>query len=281
MATLLLERADWRMRTAPGKSLHPHGEMPVGEVYVHQTAGRDPVHLYPSGDDRPEDAFTALNEFAIVGKDYTAVDYSMLVHTGPSLRTTIGVARGEYVPAATLDRNRQSKAVCLLGWFGPPDPRYAWTFDHAREPFDQELWAIAEAIVTMIRRGWVRPDAQILGHRDNPSHPNATACPGEWLYAKLPVIRAYVASLLAGPQPEPPPFDMPLQPAVDAFAVVAQYCACHPGNGSQGALWDVVLPHITGLRIPVGDPRRTEFEQASRFPGDGRLRRAWEAIVGA
>lgn len=196
--TPILERDEWGMRIADGKSLHVHRGMPVGEVYVHQTAGRDPVEEFPSGDDDPRDAFRALNEWAITGKGYTAVDYSALVHTGPSLRTTIGKARWEYVPAATLDRNTESKAVCLLGWFGPPDPRYPWTFEHSRAPFRQELEAIAETIVLMIREGLVRPDAKILGHRDNPEHPNATACPGEYLYAELPWIRRRVAELLAG-----------------------------------------------------------------------------------
>jgi hypothetical protein len=78
------------------------------------------------------------------------------------------------------------------------------------------------------------------------------------------------------------PYDMPLAPALEAFAVNAAWCACHPGNGSQGALWDVVLPHMMGgFRLPAGHALRTEFEQAARFPGGGRLDRAWDAILAA
>jgi hypothetical protein len=101
-------------------------------------------------------------------------------------------------------------------------------------------------------------------------------------------IRAQIAAGLLRPltqeDPMPPatpePYDAPLPPALDALAVVMAYCASHPGGGSQGALWDVVLPHMTGVRIPVGDPRRTEFEQAARYPGGGRLAAAWAAVVG-
>jgi hypothetical protein len=192
--TPILQPVDWGMRWARPPVVH--NGMPVAEVYIHQTAGRDPVEIFPSGDDRPQDAFKALNEWAIDGKGYSAVDYSAMVHTGPSLRTTIGIARGKYLPAATLDRNTVSKAICLLGWYGPPDPRYAWTYNNSREPFDQELRAIAETVVYMIDQGWLVPNVKILGHRDNPAHPGATGCPGDYLEAELPTIRRYVTELL-------------------------------------------------------------------------------------
>ena len=201
MSTPILQPDEWGMRWA--RPPHEHTAMPVGEVFIHQTAGRDPVETFPTGDDRPQDAFFALNEFAINSKGYSAIDYTMLVHTGPSLRTTIGIARGKYVPAATLDRNTESKAICLCGWYGPPDPRYPWTFENSREPFHQELEAIAESFVLMVREGWVLPTAKILGHRDNPEHPGATSCPGDYLQAELPTIRTLVAELLNPPQEEP------------------------------------------------------------------------------
>lgn len=213
------------------RPLHRHTAMPVGEVYIHQTAGRDPVHEFPTGDNDPGDAFRALNEYAINGKGYSAVDYSILVHTGPSLRTTIGIARGEYVPAATLHRNTESKAICLLGWFGPPDPRYPWTKDHARVPLPQELEAIADAIVFGIHEGWIRRDAKILGHRDNPEHPNATACPGDYLQAALPTIRALVAERLNPPKPGPTP--PPTDPTEDDMT--PEYFNVAPDRLNQSA----------------------------------------------
>jgi len=176
--------------------------MPVGEVFVHHTAGRDPANSTVGA----AQAFKALNEYAIQSKGYSAVDYSMLVHTDKARTTTIGEARGRWMPAATLDRNQQSKAVCLFGWFAPPDPAVDWTRTSSRRPFAAELEAVAEAIVWMIDRNWLRRDVVILGHRDNPAHPNATACPGDYLYRELPAIRAHVRRLLE-PQPTPPPAD--------------------------------------------------------------------------
>lgn len=236
MAFPVLQPDEWRMRWA--RPPHEHTAMPVGEVYVHQTAGRDPVALFPSGDDKPGDAFFALNEYAINTKGYSAIDYSMLVHTGPSLRTTIGVARGQWVPAATLHRNTESKAVCLCGWFGPPDPRYPWTYDNSRVPFRQELEAIAESIVLMVHEGWVLPTAKILGHRDNPMHLNATGCPGDYLYAELPTIRTLVARLLTT---EVPP-----------MATLARSVRIFDSRGAQNGGRKVAPGSVT--RVGVLDP---------------------------
>lgn len=202
----LLEDKDWGMRWAKPPVAQT---MPVAEIYIHHTAGADPADPPPSDDDAAT-AFRALNEYAINTKGYSAVDYSMLVHTSPAMTTTIGEARGQWLPAATKDRNQQSKAVCLFGYFHPPDPKVPWTKDASRAPFTQELEAIAEAIVWMIRQDWVVPKPIIRGHRDNPAHPGATACPGDYLYRELWQIRMLVDQMMQPgptppqPQPEPP-----------------------------------------------------------------------------
>lgn len=187
MTALLLEATDWGMRWANPPVAQP---MPVSEVYVHHQAGRDPsVPGY--GDDDPATAFRALNEAAIA-EGLSATDYSMLVHTSPQKVTTIGEARGEWKPAATKDRNTQSKAVCLMGYFHPGSQ---WS----RKPYPSELEAIAEAIVWMIRQNWVTYPCTIRGHRDNPAHPGATACPGDYLQAELPTIRQLVTDYYEEP----------------------------------------------------------------------------------
>jgi len=193
--------------------------MPVGEVYVHHTAGVDPIDK-PTVD--AAKAFYTMNESAIVNKGYSATDYSMLVHTSAGRVTTIGEARGQWTPAATLDRNRVSKAVCLMGYFHPADPAAPWTGNASRHPLPQELEAIACAIVWMIGNGWVRRDAIIRGHRDNPAHLGATGCPGDYLYAELPTIRQHVARLLGAPTPTPPPTPAPTPPPIPAPPEEAQ-----------------------------------------------------------
>lgn len=154
---------------------------PDGDTYVHHSAG--PV---------PGDAITAfrqLNEYAITKKGYSAVDYDLMVHRDPvSGLVTIGEGRGGSMSAATLDRNEQGEAVCLLGYF---HPGHALT----RRPHPDEIEGVALAIVAGIDAGWITPSTTIAGHRDNPAHPGATACPGDYLQAELPTIRRRVAEL--------------------------------------------------------------------------------------
>jgi hypothetical protein len=200
----VIESRDWGMRWARAPVAQ---QMPVGEVFVHHTAGRDPSLSTVAA----ADAFKALNEYAINTKGYSAVDYSMLVHTDKARTTTIGEARGRWTPAATLDRNRQSKAVCLFGYFTPPDPLQDWTRQSSRRPFPAELEAVACAVVWMIDQGWVTRAPTIYGHRDNPAHPGATGCPGDYLYRELPTIRAHVARMIDATNPPPlPPEDLPM-----------------------------------------------------------------------
>jgi len=175
--------------------------MPVSELYVHHTAGND------FGDTTAEVAFRWINEYAIrdgyklvngVWK-YTmsAVDYSILVHRNEHTDvTTIGEARGEWMPAATKDRNTISKAVCAMGYFHP---------DHSlsRQPHPDMLEGIARGLALCVEADWARRDSVIFGHRQNPSHPGATVCPGNFLYAKLPEIRTRVAQLLTPPEEDP------------------------------------------------------------------------------
>jgi hypothetical protein len=164
------------------------------ECYVHHTAGAHPAAAV--------EAFRALNRYAIDVKGYSAVDYDILVHRNPTTgEVTIGEARGPWRSAATLDRNEEGEAICLLGYFGPGSK-------HSRQPHPDEIEGVARGIVWGIEKGWLADPPEILGHRDNPAHPGATSCPGDYLYAELPKIRVRVAELLAPvPPPEPPPLN--------------------------------------------------------------------------
>jgi len=185
--TTILEADQWGMRFArPPVKQDP---MNVYRLYLHHRAGVDPAALNPSWDDDAAAAFLAMNEAAISQKGYSATDYNLLTHLSPERHATVGIARGEYMPAATLDDNPGSKTVCLMGYFHPGSK---WS----RPPEGAEIEACAVGFAEIYRRGWCRPDAFILGHRDNPKHPGATACPGDYLYPKLPIIRARVAQLL-------------------------------------------------------------------------------------
>jgi hypothetical protein len=206
-----LTAAEWGMRWARP----PVAERtPDTETYVHHTAGAHPNNAVT--------AFYQLNEYAITQKNYSAVDYDILVHRDPRTGlVTIGEARGPWLSAATLDRNEQGEAICLLGYFHP---------GHAlsREPHPDELEGVALGIVWGIQQGWIARDTTILGHRDNPAHPGATGCPGDYLQAKLPAIRNRVAELL---EPPAPPEEPPM------------YSYFKRADG-PGTLWQVVAPGV-------------------------------------
>lgn len=174
--------AEWGMRWARA----PQREvLRDPECYVHHVGGA----AYMDGDAAA--VFRWLNEYAINSKGYSALDYDVLVHYDRTTDVcTIAEGRGDWMSAATRDRNEEGEAVVLCG------------NTQLREPHPAELEGIAQGIVLGIQRGWIAPDAQILGHRDNPAHPKATACPGDYLYAALPQIRARVAELLAPPPDE-------------------------------------------------------------------------------
>src|SRR5688572_4470735 len=102
------EAAQWGMRWArpPVRQV-----MPVSMQYVHHSAG-NPFHTLDA-----DEAFRRMNEMAI-GEGMSAIDYTVLVHEHPATDTvTLGIARGEYLPAATYRSNEVSKAVCALGYF--------------------------------------------------------------------------------------------------------------------------------------------------------------------
>lgn len=159
--------------------------MPDPEGTLHHTAG-NPGHY--------RDAiacFQDLNALAH-GKDYDCVPYDILVHErwqGADTLITIGEGRGPYMSAATLDRNEQTEAVCALGYFHPGHTL-------SEHPTSAMVEGCARGFVYGIKQGWISSTPNIYGHRDNPAHPSATGCPGDYLYPYLPIIRTRVVQLL-------------------------------------------------------------------------------------
>jgi hypothetical protein len=187
-----LRAAEWGMRWARPPIAE---KLSDPEAYVHHSAG---AHVNDA-----VTAFRALNEYAINTKGYSALDYDVLVHRDKVTGlVTIGGGREGWLSAATLDRNELGEAICVLGYFQPGHQL-------SRQPHDDEIEGVALAIVWGIKHGWISPDAKILGHRDNPAHPGATSCPGDYLQAQLPTIRARVAELLAPPEDDMEPLDVP------------------------------------------------------------------------
>lgn len=228
----------WKRPAVPEKLADP-------EAYVHHSAGGR-LSL---------DAFTAfrmLNRMAQDSKDYSALDYDILVHRNVSTGLiTIGGGREEWMSAATLDRNEAGEAICLLGYFHPHHSLSEY-------PTDDEIEGIARAIVWGMEKGWIGKTAKILGHRDNPAHLNATACCGDYLYGELPTVRGIVDRILnikPVPVPTPKPLPTPATYVVqsgDGWYAIARKLTIGVDSllALNGAKFDTMLHPGDILKVP-------------------------------
>lgn len=184
-------QVEYRFLTAEEWGLHRSTtkarteRMPDDEAVLHHRAG-NPRH---SADAKI--AFKEMNDSALA-KGYWCVAYDILVHeqyVSPTHRIiTIGEGRGPYLSGATKSRNEEAEALCAIGYFHP-------NHGLSEEPSEYLLEGIALGFAWGIDKGWISKLPNIYGHRDNPSHPGATSCPGDLLYRHLPSIRSRVAEL--------------------------------------------------------------------------------------
>lgn len=86
----------------------------------------------------------------------------------------IYTARGaQFIPAATLDDNLESIAICVA--MGPQDPLLESVESRLRS---YVRWA----------QDYCGHELHVLGHRQNVAHPGATECPGPKLLAYVPTL---------------------------------------------------------------------------------------------
>lgn len=230
------------------KGVPPLEKLPDGETYVHHVGGAAKM-----GNDAVR-VFQDLNAYAQNVKGYQFLDYDILMHydfAGDVV--TIAEGRGRFRSAATLDRNEQGEAIVACGNYS------------LREPVQAELEGIARGIVYGIERGWIVGSTVILGHRDNPAHPNATACPGTKLYPYLPWIRARVAAIL-----NPPEDDMvnwkPTPETVAAIKTMPSVVETLANKADDWAATGLVkaVQIKAGLTV-TGIPDQATWDAANRF----------------
>lgn len=132
------------------------------ETYVHHTAGN------PHPNWAPEVAMRELQSFSH-NKGYATVAYDVVCHMGSDGVFTIMEGRGAGRSAATMDRNEEGEAICMMGYFHPGNKL-------SDRPQPREIEGLAWGIAWMVEQGWSARDTKILGHRDYPAHLNATTC---------------------------------------------------------------------------------------------------------
>lgn len=160
-------------------------ELEDPECYIHHTAGN------PLKDRPAEDALQILNKIAQDGKGYSFLDYDYLVHWEEAKDLyTIAEGRGEWLSAATRNRNELGEAICLFGYFHPGST-------HSAYPNPGHIEATALGIVKMIERRLLARDCMILGHYQNLAFPiPQTVCPGEYFIPHVPEVILRVRELL-------------------------------------------------------------------------------------
>ena len=158
---------------------------PDTEAVVHHRGG-NPRHEV--------DAIIAFNEMnkRFLDLGYYCLPYDILVHeqifANLDRLITIGEGRGPYLSGATKDRNEEAEAICAFGYFHPGHALSA-------PPSIYMVEGVAKGIAWGVQEGWIAKNPNIYGHRDNPAHPGATGCPGDYLDAHIPIIRTRVREL--------------------------------------------------------------------------------------
>lgn len=235
----------------------PVEKLPDGELFVHHVGGSGWMGGIPGAGEAKSRAaacavFYNLNEYAKRpkadgGKGYQFLDYDSLCWFDRFNDIGwIAEGRGKYRSAATLDRNEEGEAVCACGNYS------------LRAPLDAEVEMIARACVFTAEQGWTTRDPLILGHRDNPAHPGATGCPGDFLYPRLPEIRALFTALMT---PDPPEDDMARLPKVRVRTRAKQWALLPLSaetnreldiEGEAPFVLDLTAQQIAGLEAHLG-----------------------------
>lgn len=164
-----MNRAAWHARNPVSQAQDWKGKLDY--VFIHHTAG-----VYPNNTGEEIRTMQGLEAYALDSLGYSDITYNWLI--APS--GTVYEGRGfDKKSAATNEMNDVSRSICVMGNFMN----------------DKDNMLINEAIVECIKYNVGHDQLVdgypliILGHRDNPKHPKATACPGDNLYAALPEIK--------------------------------------------------------------------------------------------
>ena len=196
----IFSRAQWgadeRLRD-PG-SLH-YGEIDAG--FVHHT-----VNANSYTKDQVPSIMRGIYAYHTQSRGWSDIGYNFLVDRfGQIWEGRYGGVDRPVVGAHTLGYNEESFAMSAIGNFEEVQPSEAMIQAYA-ELFAWKLSLAGIAADDM--KQWVdsRYFAAINGHRDADS----TACPGKYLYAKIPEIRKRAAAIQQGsettePPPPPPP----------------------------------------------------------------------------
>jgi N-acetylmuramoyl-L-alanine amidase len=180
MAGHYITRAQWKAR--PPRDITPM-KKPAREVVIHHST--TPLLLDGA------QACRNVQNFHMDTQGWSDIAYQELVHANGDVYEGRGF---DVQGGATKGYNSTSLAICALGNFDTTIPPAAL------------ITSIANRIVAAAQERRLTVDFGIVAHRDR----NATECCGDYLYERLPEIRARVAASL---HPAPTPTPLPPTPS--------------------------------------------------------------------
>ena len=154
----------------------------VHYIVVHHTADNDMDQDIAeiAAEERATMGFSTVGYHAVIHKD-GKVQFGRPIGKVPAANTSVNAPN-----PAKRSMNTQSYAISLEGNFHPSDKNYT-----GEKPTPEQLHALIQ-LIEMVK-GKLPNAHTLLGHRDIARICNdpedATACPGDLLYAQLPQIR--------------------------------------------------------------------------------------------
>ena len=161
----MITREQWKSRKVK-RVLFPG---PLSRVYIHHTGG-----YFPKTVEEEYQQMLTLQHIAIDIDKISDLPYNLVI--GPSGNIYEGRGVG-YKSAATLDQNDVSRSICCMGNF------------QTKQPTELMLQSCSYAIKLFQNEDCLANPVEILGHRENPKHPGATACPGNNLFNQMDKIK--------------------------------------------------------------------------------------------
>lgn len=212
--TVYVPRPAWRsLNTTP-----PVWPGAMAELFIHHTGAPAPAPTVEAESSH----MRALQAYAVRpvsqgGKGYSDLDYNVVVGRSGAIYEGRGFDKKS---AATLDRNNTSRSICVMGNYQTADVTASVFF------------GVVEAARMLIAGGHLSPLCVVRGHRDNPAHPGATACPGATLHLAVPAIADAIH------QGTPPTNGAPMETVILSIA-------------GAGAIFRANLDYPTGLIVSV------------------------------
>jgi peptidoglycan hydrolase-like protein with peptidoglycan-binding domain len=239
----IYSRAQWGASEGLRRGVPSYGRVQVG--FVHHTVSSNSY----SSSSVPS-MIRGMYAYHVQSLGWSDIGYNFLVDRfGRTWEGRYGRVNRPVVGAQTMNFNSVSMGVSAIGNYdvgGPPQAMtnaikriLAWKFSLAGIPATGRVVANGKSL------------NRVSGHRDAFS----TACPGRYLYAKLPEIRTGASALMAAPAPTPTPSPSPApaptpapSPAAAPWAAT-RYTAYKPVVLRQGSRGTAVVVVQRALKV--------------------------------